>query len=505
MNRERGRPESTSGFDASTVNQPTADSPVAGVSNAARPACDGACTSAAGSAIRSIDADDPACLDATEAAARIRLGTLSCEALMSACLRRIEAREHQVGAWAFIDPDRALAQARRCDRDLAQGRSPKPLHGIPVGIKDIIDTDDMPTQLGSPIHEGRRPDANAQVVSLLRAAGAIILGKTVTTEFALSHPGKTRNPHALGNTPGGSSSGSAAAVADCMVPLSLGSQTIGSVIRPGSFCGVFAYKPSFGSIPTRGMHLLSPRLDHVGIFARSLDDLALAADVLMQPDPFDADIGETPPARRPQSLTRKKDAAPPGRTPRLAFVPSPYQARESEDARTRRGHWLSTSGLDLPDVRLPPEFERADDIHRTILGASLAAIFAEHLASRSHLLSEKIIARIEAGQAISAERHSKALDAADHLARTLDEFLSDYDAILTQAAPGTAPSGLDSTGDPIFNGLWTLAGTPAINLPLLQGEKGLPLGMQIVSGRNRDADLFEAAHFLMRNERSGSQ
>ena len=504
MNQQRAQPESISDSKSLTAD-PTAAAPsVAGASNPSRSACAGACTSATGSATRSPEVDDPACLGATEAAARIRAGTLSCEALTRACLRRIEARENQVGAWAFIDPDKALAQACRCDRDLAEGRSPKPLHGIPVGIKDIIDTRDMPTELGSPIHEGRRPDANAQVVSLLCAAGAIIPGKTVTTEFALSHPGKTRNPHALGHTPGGSSSGSAAAVADCMVPLALGSQTIGSVIRPGSFCGVFAYKPTFGSISRRGMHLLSPRLDHVGIFARSLDDLALAAKVLMQPESSEKGLGEIP--RTPkQALAGKNGPAPTDRAPRLAFVPSPYQERESEDARIRRADWLSRSGLDLPEVPLPPEFERADDLHRTILGASLAAIFAEHHASRSHLLSEKILARIEAGQAISVDRYSKALEAADELTETLDEFLSAYDAILTQAAPGTAPDGLDSTGDPVFNGLWTLAGTPAINLPLLEGERGLPLGVQIVSGRGRDADLFQAAHCLMRNAKGDNQ
>ncbi|MBF2761390.1 MAG: amidase [Ectothiorhodospiraceae bacterium AqS1] len=454
--------------------------------------------------LRSPEIDDPACLGAAEAAARIRAGTLSCEDLTSACLRRIEAREAAVGAWAFIDPDKALAEARRCDRELARGHPPKPLHGIPVGIKDIIDTCDMPTELGSPIHKGRKPDSDAKVVSLLRQAGAIILGKTVTTEFALSHPGKTRNPHtignALGNTPGGSSSGSAAAVADCMVPLALGSQTIGSVIRPGSFCGVFAYKPTFGSIPTTGMHLLSPRLDHVGIFARSLDDLALAAKALMQPDPFEKELADRlggTPSESPQASSRKNRPAPPSqREPRLAFVPSPYRERESEEARIRRADWLSKSGLDLPEAPLPPEFKAADDLHRTILGASLAAIFAEDHASRPHLLSEKIIARIEAGQAISVEQYSTALDAAARLTETLDEFLNDYDAILTQAAPGTAPSGLNSTGDPIFNGLWTLAGTPAINLPLLEGEGGLPLGVQIVSGHGRDAGLFQAARAL---------
>ncbi len=499
MNQERAQPEAPSNSKPVAADRSGAAAP-----SPDRPACDGACTLATGSTVRSPEIDDPACLGASEAAARIRAGTLSCEALMSACLRRIESRESRVGAWAFLDPEKALAEARRCDRELAQGRAPEPLHGIPVGIKDIIDTRDMPTQLGSPIHEGRRPDADAQVVRLLRAAGAIIPGKTVTTEFALSHPGKTRNPHALGHTPGGSSSGSAAAVADCMVPLALGSQTIGSVIRPGSFCGVFAYKPTFGSISRSGMFSLSQRLDHVGVFARSLDDLALVGEVLMQPSPADRD--RHPPSDRGSGENpRLRPEALPERAPRLAFVPSPYQERESEEARRCRADWLSNTGIELPDALLPPEFESADEIHRRILGGSIAAIFAEHRASRSELLSEKITARIKAGEDLSVGEYSQALDAADALTETLDDFLSDYDAILTQAAPGTALSGLDSTGDPVFNGLWTLAGTPAINLPLLEGEAGLPLGIQMVSRRGRDADLFQAAHWLMQHARQEGQ
>jgi Asp-tRNA(Asn)/Glu-tRNA(Gln) amidotransferase A subunit family amidase len=432
-----------------------------------------------------------ASLTATEIVRELRRGNLTAESHIRACLERVEAREEEVGAWAYLDPDRALADARKRDRERRAGKRMGALHGVAIGIKDIIDTSDMPTALGSSIYARRRPARDAHAVTLLRNAGAVILGKTVTTEFAGYTPGKTRNPLDPRRTPGGSSSGSAAAVADHMVPLAIGTQTAGSVIRPASFCGVYGYKPSFGAVSRSGMRLISRYADHVGMFARSLEDLALISDVIMQPDPADRDTRGVP---RP--LFRKPPASRAGKPPRLAFVRSPAWPQASQDVRSIFENYCRRLGKIVFTRKLPEMFRDAPDIFNRIVDASWAESLATEYAAQPAELGPVLKEHIAAGQTISATSYLKAVAAADRLAQLLDGFLQEFDAIVTPATPGEAPLGLASTGNAAFNLSWTLCGVPAMTLPLLKGPDNMPMGVQLVARRGDDPALFRVAHWL---------
>ena len=440
--------------------------------------------------------EEPNRATATAARQAIAEGALTAQRLAQACLDRIEKRECDVGAWAHCDPQRVLDQACRLDSIEAPARRGR-LHGIPVGIKDIFDTADLPTELGSPLHRGRQPARDATVVTLLREAGALILGKTVTTEFALSAPAGTRNPRALDRTPGGSSSRSAAAVADYMTPLSVGTQTGGSVIRPGAFCGVHAYKPTFGSISRGGMHLLSRRLDHVGVFARCIDDLALIGDALMRPDHDERDMRAAPGCGLLDALAPNSSDS--SAAPRFVFVRSPVWERADPAAQRAYRSFCERLGNLVTEAELPDAFGQAHAMHLTILGACLAATFEAPYRDSPEHLSEQIRARIADGIPITGSDYVRALDRADALATTLDEWLCDYDAIITPAACGEAPRGLRTTGDAVFNAMWTLCGAPAITLPLLEGENRMPIGVQLVARRGDDARLLTAARWLERH------
>lgn len=438
--------------------------------------------------------DEAHTLTATEAAAAIRAGKLSSESLVRACLARVAERDGEVGAWVHLDESLALARARSLDESLTVGKTPAPLHGIPVGIKDIYDTADMPTRLGSPLHQGRRPDADSGVVELLKRAGAVILGKTVTTEFALNQPGKTRNPRDLSRTPGGSSSGSAAAVADDMVPLSVGSQTVGSIVRPGSFCGVFACKPTFGSVTRRGMKLLSRRLDHVGFYARAVEDLALIGDALMIEDPEDDDMLAHPGRELVRNLAELDSFTP----KRLAFVRSPVWDQADDDAQRAYEHHCRSLGNVIGELNLPPQFDRALDDHHIILNASLASVFRREYEETPQQLSDKLKARIAMGIPLAASELENAIERADGRRRLLDRTFADYDAVLTPAAPGEAPADLTTTGNAAFNAIWTQCGVPAVNVPLLKGASGMPLGVQVVAARGEDANALAVCRWLWR-------
>ncbi len=440
--------------------------------------------------------DEPQTLSASEAAAAIRAGALSSEALVSGCLARIAEREESVGAWIHLDETGALDRAKALDEALADGIEPRPLYGVPVGIKDIYDTADMPTQLGSPLHAGRQPHSDSGVVELLKQAGAVILGKTVTTEFALNHPGKTRNPHDPERTPGGSSSGSAAAVADDMVPLSVGSQTVGSIVRPGSFCGVFAYKPTFGSISRRGMKLLCRRLDHVGVYARSVEDLALIGDALMVNDPKDEEMLAHPERDLEANLAALEKFSP----HRLAFVRSPLWDQAGEDTQRAYEEYCGDLGNLIGELDLPPEFDRALEDHHIILNASLAAVFRREYEETPEQLSDKLKSRIAQGIPLAASELVDATERADERRRLLDRLLADYDAVLTPAAPGEAPADLTTTGNAAFNAIWTQCGVPAVNVPLLEGAHGMPLGVQVVAPRGGDAKALAVSRWLWRRD-----
>ncbi len=439
-----------------------------------------------------MQAVSPASLAATEAARKIREGLLTSEELVAACLERIRAAEPSVQAWAFLDEEHALEQARAADERKRSGEPIGALHGVPVGLKDIIDTADMPTENGTVLHKGRTPRSDAAVVASLRAAGAVILGKTVTTECAYFSPGKTRNPHNPEHTPGGSSSGSAAAVAAAMVPLALGSQTAGSTIRPGSFCGVYAFKPTHGLIPRTGILQLSRTLDHVGLFARSIEDVALLMEQLIGYDEGDPDT--RPRARLPfQAICSE---APP-LEPMLAFVKTPHWERADVDTKEAFSELLETLGDRAEELELFPSAAEAWDWHKTIMQAEMAANFEREWQTGRDKLSPQLRALMEKGREVRAVDYQRALRRIPRLVESFDElFMERYDAILTPAALGTAPKGLGATGDPVFCSLWTLLGMPAVSLPLMQGANGLPLGVQLVGRRNFDARLLRTARWL---------
>jgi len=431
-------------------------------------------------------------LSATDAACAIRDGALSSEQLVEACLARIRAAEPQVQAWQFLDPEHARAQARARDLDRREGRPTGPLHGVPVGIKDIMDTADMPTEDGTVLHAGRTPAHDAAVVTMLRAAGAVIMGKTVTTECAYFHPGKTRNPHNPEHTPGGSSSGSAAAVAAGMVPLALGSQTNGSVIRPAAFCGVYGFKPTHGLIPRGRILKLSRTLDHVGVFARSIEDVALVAEQLVGCDELDPDT--RPRARIP---FREVALQEPPLPPLLAFVKGPAWNRAEEETKEAFAELAGELGDRVVEVELPETAQRALEWHRTIMDAEMAANLDLEWEKGRERFSEPLRALLSRGREVSALAYQQALARIQILNDGFGEIFERCDAILTPAAPGTAPKGLGSTGDPSFCTLWTLLGTPALSLPLMRGEDGMPLGVQLVGPRHDDARLLRTARWLV--------
>jgi Asp-tRNA(Asn)/Glu-tRNA(Gln) amidotransferase A subunit family amidase len=431
-------------------------------------------------------------MSARQAAEAIRAGEVTSQELVRACLDRIAELEDRVGAWAHLDPDHALKQAR--DRDLSrrEGKDVGSLHGIPVGVKDIFDTLDMPTEDGTVLHAGRQTVADATVVALLREAGAVIMGKTVTTELAVYTPGKTRNPHDFARTPGGSSSGSAAAVAAFMVPLAIGTQTNGSVIRPASYCGVYGYKPSHGLISRHGVLRQSRPLDQVGVFARNVEDAALIAEQLMAFDDRDPDM-------RPRARLKLAETAStePPFPPRFAFVKSPVWDQAEEDMKAAFAELAEHLGENVREVELPAIFNEAVAWHRAVMEADLARSFAREYARGKDQLSATLREMIERGQKVLAMDYNRAVDQISTLNGMLEEIFEWHDAILTPAATGEAPAGLESTGSPIFCTLWTLCGMPAISLPILQGAHGLPMGVQLVGPRFDDAKLLRSVRWLV--------
>jgi Asp-tRNA(Asn)/Glu-tRNA(Gln) amidotransferase A subunit family amidase len=431
-------------------------------------------------------------LSATDAARAIRDGSISSEELVEACLARVREVEERVQAWTFLDPEHALAQARSLDERRSRGEALGPLHGVPAGIKDIMDTGDMPTEDGTVLHAGRIPDLDATVVAALRAAGAVIMGKTVTTELATYAPGKTRNPHNAEHTPGGSSSGSAAGVAAGMVPLALGSQTNGSVIRPAAYCGVYGFKPTHGLIPRSGILKLSRALDHVGVFARTLADVALVSEVLVGHDERDPDT--RPRARIPFCTAMAED---PPFPPRIALIKGPVWDRTGEEIREAMAELSDHLGDCVAEIELPEAARQALEWHRTIMEAEMAANLDAEWERGRDRLSESLRAQLARGREVSAVDYQKALARIGLINDGFEELYSSHDAILTPSAAGTAPKGLASTGDPAFCTLWTLAGMPAINLPLMRGGNGLPLGVQLVGRRGGDARLLRTARWLV--------
>jgi Asp-tRNA(Asn)/Glu-tRNA(Gln) amidotransferase A subunit family amidase len=417
-------------------------------------------------------------LSASEAAARIHEGKLTSEALVRSCLERIESRESQVKAWVHLDPDFALAQARECDRGATRG----PLHGIPFAAKDVMDTADLPTEYGSPIYKGNRPKADAACVALTRAAGGVLLGKTVTTEFASRSPlGNTTNPHNPQHTPGGSSSGSAAAVGDFMVPLGFGTQTVGSVIRPAAFCGCIGYKPSFGEFSTQGVKQNTASFDTVGLFARAVEDLALFRAAL------------TGFAAKPLAAVPIKDL-------KIGFCrmlwdrAEEYTKRLLEEAASA----LAKAGAKVSEVDLGTPFEQFEVMGRRINDYEFSRGLTWERQHHWDLLSKFQRDKFAGWLNISYEQYREAENVLAKCRSHLAEAMNDLDLLLTPSAPGEAPAGLSSTGDTSFNILSTWTYTPCVTLPVFTGPTGLPVGIQLIGHRNQDHRLLEAAQAVYR-------
>ena len=432
-------------------------------------------------------------LRATEAVEQISAGALSARNYSSELLERVRQTEDQVQAWACLDPDFLLAQADAADAAQHAGSTLGPLHGVPVGVKDIVDTSELPTENGTVLHAGRQPSRDASVVSRLRAAGGLLMGKTVTTELATYAPGKTRNPHNPAHTPGGSSSGSAAAVAAGMTPLAIGSQTNGSIIRPASFCGVVGYKPSAGWISRAGVLVQSPTLDQLGVYGRSVEDVALLAQCLAGHDPKD-------PATRPRAtppLLAASRSEPPS-PPMIAFVRMPMWERVAPEAQSAFLQLAQFLGSRVVEIELPPAANGFLDLHRLVMEADIAGSFEAEYERGRDRLSASLRGQIERGRQVSAVDYRRALDRREAIRAAIDTLYDRFDAILTPAALGTAPLGLEATGDPVMCTFWTFTGQPAISLPLLHGAGGLPIGVQLVGRRDDDARLLRTAQWLSR-------
>jgi len=415
-------------------------------------------------------------LSAAEAARRIARGEATALALVEACLQRIAEREPTVGAWQFLDRDAARAAALAADRTASRG----PLHGVPVGIKDIFDTARMPTEYGSPIYAGHRPARDAAALARLERAGAVILGKTVTTEFAYFCPGKTRNPRNPAHTPGGSSSGSAAAVADLMVPLALGSQTAGSVIRPASFCGVVGFKPSHGAIDIAGVKPFSPSLDTVGTFARTLEDTELLHRVLTGEDPGMPDLV----SERPK---------------RIGLCRSAYWDKAeaaTAAAIERAADAFRRNSIEVAELELPEPCRGLNEVQQTIMAFEALLSYAAEWRRQRDKLSAKLAELLESAQGIAERHYEAALSYAAAARASFDGVFAKVDAILTPSAPGEAPHGIAATGEPVFNRQWTLLHVPCVTIPVHEGKSGLPIGVQLVGRFKRDQELLAQARWL---------
>ncbi|WP_439597895.1 amidase [Falsiroseomonas sp.] len=415
---------------------------------------------------------EPNRLTATEAARAIAAGRLSAPELMEACLARAAAREPVLRAFIHLDPGQARRNAARA--------RPGPLSGIPLGVKDVLDTADMPTGYGSPIWAGHRPRGDAAAVAAARAAGGVVMGKTVTTEFATRHPGATTNPHNPAHTPGGSSSGSAAAVADFLVPLAFGTQTAGSIVRPAAFCGVVGFKPSFGTFHRGGMKVCSESLDTIGIMARSLADCALAMGAMTgrdHPDPeakrdraprLLLSLGQAPEAARPETVALLQGAA----------------------AAARR------AGAEVVEAPLPPALSEAAELHPFLMNMETRQGLAWEYAEARAQISPVLLDRLDWAGGFAPAKLDEARRAAMAARAAFLDWTAGFDAVLTPSAPGEAPEGLAHTGEATFNLLWTLLHGPNVTIPAGTGPGGLPLGVQLVGRIAEDPALLATARWL---------
>ncbi len=435
--------------------------------------------------------EKPYTLTVQDAVAAIKEGNLTCVELLNSCLERIDRLEGAIKAWAFIDRDGAQEEACRLDKKLSKGKQSEPLYGIPVGIKDIFYTEGIRTEAGSPLWAGFIPSYDAASVARLKEAGAIILGKTHTTEFAYFDPAPTRNPWNTNCTPGGSSSGSAAAVAACMCPLALGSQTVGSTLRPASYNGIVGFKPEHGRISTYGIMPMSPTMDHVGIFTRNVEDVALVLQVLAGYDsrdpyslnqPFTDYISSTAKVQKPHL----------GLVRHYFFDNAEDEMRQNTEQIAKR---LSQAGANVEEVTLPASFFTVSETKRIILGVEDYAYHQEKFESNKDRYSVSVRALLEEGSAIPAVEYARALQTRLKQRVDITNLMTNFDALITPGAPGAAPQDLTITGNPVMQLPWTTIGVPAINLPTGLSENSLPLGVQLVGATYDEKGLLDIAQW----------
>ncbi|HEY7539824.1 MAG TPA: amidase [Methylomirabilota bacterium] len=426
-------------------------------------------------------------LDVVDAARAIREKVLSPVDLVDALLDRIERIDGRVQAWVLVDRDGARRAARQAADEAARGTFRGPLHGVPFGAKDIFYSAGLPTEGGSKTMAGFVPDYDATSVARLKAAGAILLGKLHTTEFATSDPAPTRNPWNLACTPGGSSSGSAAAVAARMVPLALGTQTIGSNVRPAAYCGLVGLKPTFGRISTRGVMPLSYSQDHVGLMARSVEDIALGLSITAGHDPDDASSSRMPVPDYPAALTRR-------RAPRVGLLREFLERATPEvaDITIEAVNRLARAGADVDEAKLPPTFRAVAAAAYVIMRSETASVHAERFALQADLYRPAIRSTIEMGMLIPGDLYVRALRLRRQFRREMSPLLERHDVLLTPTTPAPAPEGM-ATGDASFQLPWSISGLPSITVPCGLTTSGLPLGIQLVSGPFTEAPLLSAA------------
>jgi len=431
-------------------------------------------------------------LTALEIREHLVSGQESVEAFSARLAKFAAGADEPIRAFAHLDPRVIALQAEHLQKQRTAGELPGPLYGVPVGVKDIIDTIEYPTEYGSPIHAGRYAVADATVVARLRAAGAVVFGKTVTTEFATFQPGVTRNPHNLEHSPGGSSSGSAAAVAAGMVPVAIGSQTNGSVIRPASYCGVYGFKPSRGLLPRTGVLEQSPSLDQLGVFARNVEDLALIAEVMSGDDGHDDGSARQFP-RRLHEVAMSEPPLP----PKFCFVQTPWWEQVEPEAREAYEAFIDHLGAVVERMVLPEIVTRTVEWHAQVNNVELAFCLQKEWNNSRERISAPLRERVAEGMAVPVMDYLTARDRMPHVTHAFDEYFASYDAILCPSALGTAPRGMAFTGNPLMQTVWSFAGLPSVNLPLLHLSNGLPLGVQAVGAFGNDGRLLRSVRWLV--------
>ena len=414
---------------------------------------------------------------------------LSAVEYVSELMAHIKLREPNVEAWAFLNEDLVKTYAKKIDEKKSKNLQ-KSFAGIPIGIKDIIDTRDFPTENGSKTCLGRKPKEDAYLVNLLRENDIIIFGKCVTTEFALSAPGKTKNPNDLECTPGGSSSGSAAAVADKMIPISIGTQTGGSVLRPASFNGIIGFKPTFGSISRSGISPISHRLDHPGVYARCIEDIRIISNLIISYDENDYDMINNQSLK--ENVVEKSDY-------KFAFVKGPAWPKGDADMKENFQKFINECKLNITEINLPESFDNALHDHEVIMNGGIYSSLKKVYKDDKKNLHHYTINRIENGLNLNASDYVDAIESTKKMKFDLNAIFKNFDAVISPAAPGEAPRDLSTTGNAMFNGYWTMMGVPAISLPLLKGKNSLPIGVQVITSWNNDNLLLKISDAILKD------